>query len=110
MGWNTVGKVSDFPEGRPKGVIVEDRPIMISKLDGRLYAIDAICPHKFGYVPMGRLNGDSVVCPAHFAEFDLRTGKLAKDFVSLKAPDHLKTPDLRSYELRIEGEEIRIMI
>jgi len=111
MAWKTVAKTIEFVDVSSRGFIVEDRPIMISKLDGRFYAIDAICPHKFGYLPMGSRNGDCITCPAHFAEFDLRTGKMTKGRVSHASPDSLiEVEDLKSYEVVVEGEEIKIKI
>ena len=50
--------------------------ILISKVDGQVYAIGAFCSH-FG-VPLasGQLFGDKVICPAHAAAFNVTTGEL----------------------------------
>ena len=111
MMWKAVAKTDEFVEGKHKGFVVDDKPIMISKLEGRFYAIDAICLHKFAYLPIGARNGDCIICPAHFAEFDLKSGRMVKDMVSNKVPNGVRVvPDLKVYELKIEGNEIKIMI
>jgi nitrite reductase/ring-hydroxylating ferredoxin subunit len=109
MAWSTAAKIADFSEKTLKAVIVDGKPIIISKLNDRFFAIDAICPHKFGYLPMGSINGTCIVCPAHGAEFDFTTGKLTKGLAPEKV---LLKPitDLNTYEVIVEGEDLKVNI
>jgi nitrite reductase/ring-hydroxylating ferredoxin subunit len=45
----------------------------------------------------GRLDGHVVECPLHFAQFDLRTGKLVDGPVSADVP---------VYKVRVEGDTV----
>ena len=58
---------------------------------------------------MGEISGACVTCPIHFAGFDLKTGKLVRRISPLKAPDGV-IPDLATYEVRVEQEEIKILL
>ena len=45
MGYVTVAKLADVPDGTAKAVTVGDRDIAICNADGRICAIDNICTH-----------------------------------------------------------------
>ena len=47
--------------------------------DGRIFAIDAVCPHAAGPLEEGKMDNCSVVCPLHDYKFDLATGKCSTD-------------------------------
>jgi nitrite reductase/ring-hydroxylating ferredoxin subunit len=47
----------------------------------------------------GKLDGHIVECPLHFAQFDVRTGKLIDGPISADVP---------VYEVRIEGDTVLI--
>lgn len=79
---------------------------------------------------MGKLIGKIVICPFHFAQFDVTTGRKIKDpqaesFKDMdKLPkemqdflvhaktlvDPVKTYDIQPYEVKIEGNKILIKI
>lgn len=107
MAWKNIAKTVEFGDGSIKAVIVDEKPIMLSRINGEFYAVDAICPHKFGYLPMGQVNQSCIVCPAHAAEFDLKTGKLTKGLDPARTLNKPIT-DLISYELKVENGEIMI--
>jgi len=67
------------PEGTLSGH-VGDEAVLLSRLDGRLYAIGATCTHYGGPLGEGLAAGGTVRCPWHHACFDLRTGE------ALRAP------------------------
>ena len=67
----------DMSDGEMKELKVGDYSfdkILISKVKGNIHAIGALCSH-FG-VPLsnGALFDGKVVCPAHAARFDAKTG------------------------------------
>jgi len=56
--------------------MVDNRRILLANVSGSFYALDAICPHEAGYLDEGDLDGETVVCPIHYARFSLKTGKV----------------------------------
>ena len=49
--------------------------IVLVRLDGRLYALDTLCPHEGGRFVEGPLWDDRyVICPLHLYRFDPRDG------------------------------------
>jgi 3-phenylpropionate/trans-cinnamate dioxygenase ferredoxin subunit len=57
-------------------VDIGDSPIVIFNIAGQYYAIGDVCSHDDGPVGDGDIEGYTVVCPRHGAEFDIRTGKV----------------------------------
>lgn len=49
--------------------------VMFTRLEGKLHAIDAICPHQGVLMADGKLaEGKFVQCPLHLYHFDPKTG------------------------------------
>jgi nitrite reductase/ring-hydroxylating ferredoxin subunit len=93
-GFVAVAGVADVPAGRMKCVAIDRDRILLAHIDGRFYAISDICGHRNAPLSRGRLDGHVVECPLHFAQFDVRTGKLVDGPVSA---------DVACYETRVEG-------
>jgi nitrite reductase/ring-hydroxylating ferredoxin subunit len=49
-------------------------PIAVYNVDGIVYATAEICTHAKQSLTEGELEGHEVMCPAHWATFDVRTG------------------------------------
>ena len=49
-------------------------PVALFNVDGKLYAIGAVCPHEGGPLDEGEVDGTTVACPWHGSVFDLETG------------------------------------
>jgi NAD(P)H-dependent nitrite reductase small subunit len=47
--------------------------------DGRIFAIDAVCPHAAGPLEEGKMENCDVICPLHDYRFDLATGRCSTD-------------------------------
>jgi nitrite reductase/ring-hydroxylating ferredoxin subunit len=123
-----VGKVSELKKGTMKNVQVKNRDILIANVDGMFYAMDDRCGHMNALLSMGKLQGKNVICPFHFAEFDVTTGKKVKEPAqeSLKDVDKLpeemqkfliyaqtlidpvKTYDIQTYKVKVEGDRLFI--
>ncbi len=54
---------------------VDGRPVLITRVDGSLYAMNAICSH-LGCALLTEVDGHVATCPAHEAKWDIRTGEL----------------------------------
>jgi len=92
-----VAKTGDIPPGDMKCVAVERARVLLAHVDGRFYAISDICGHRNAPLSRGRLAGHIVECPLHFAQFDVRSGKLIDGPVSA---------DVAVYEVRVEGDTV----
>jgi nitrite reductase/ring-hydroxylating ferredoxin subunit len=66
--------LADLPEGGHSKVFVGGQPILVSRLDGQVFAIHDTCLHRGGSLASGPLEGGVVTCPLHFWGFDARTG------------------------------------
>ncbi|MBV9587144.1 MAG: non-heme iron oxygenase ferredoxin subunit [Alphaproteobacteria bacterium] len=92
-----VAKTSDVPPGGMIVIAVDRERIMLANVDGQFYALRDMCGHRNAPLSRGRLDGHIVECPLHFAQFDVRTGKLVDGPISADVP---------AYEVRIEGDTI----
>lgn len=63
--------VSEVPEGTMKGFSAKGEQILVANVNGKFYAMDAVCSHNYGYLPKGRLEKNIVTCPVHHAQFDV---------------------------------------
>jgi nitrite reductase/ring-hydroxylating ferredoxin subunit len=80
MSFVKVADAASIPVGQ--GTLAEGAGIEVAVFnagEGRFYACGAICPHEFGPLAEGWLEGDAVVCPWHGFDFDLRTGRCRVD-------------------------------
>jgi 3-phenylpropionate/trans-cinnamate dioxygenase ferredoxin subunit len=93
---------SDVAVGTMKGVIANNKQILLANVDGKFYAVDAICSHRSGYLPKGKLEKNVVICPAHGVQFDVTTGKIYKDLPGLMKMMTGKPQDLNSYSVEIK--------
>jgi nitrite reductase/ring-hydroxylating ferredoxin subunit len=96
-GFVAVANTADIPPDGMKCVAVERARVLLANIDGRFYAISDICGHRNAPLSRGRLTGHIVECPLHFAQFDVRTGKLVDGPISADVP---------AYEVRVEGDTI----
>lgn len=75
--------------------------VMISRVGGKLVAIDAICPHQGALMEDGPLaEGKFVVCPLHMYHFDPATGRERSDLCR----------DAQSYKIRQTGDDAEIWL
>ncbi len=61
-------------EGDLTTVEVDGAEVGVTVVDGQVYAFDDECTHAACSLADGELEGGAVVCPCHFAKFDLKTG------------------------------------
>jgi len=71
--------VSDLKEGKVRGFTVKHSYILLANVNGNFYAVDAVCPHMGGFLPIGNIEKNIIICPVHGSQYDVTTGKLVKD-------------------------------
>ena len=49
-------------------------PVLVANVEGELLVASDLCPHAGISLSSGFLEEEWIVCPAHMAEFNLRTG------------------------------------
>jgi len=93
-GFVPVAKTGDVPLGGMTVVAIDRERIMLANVDGQFFALRDMCGHRSAPLSRGRLEGCIVECPLHFAQFDVRTGKLIDGPISADVP---------AYEVKVEG-------
>ena len=122
--------VDEIEKGKMKSVELKGIDVLIANVDGKFYAIDDRCGHMNAMLSMGTLKGKNVVCPFHFAEFDVTTGKKVKEpkkesfenmdkmpedmqkflVYAQKLVDPVKTYDIQTYDVKVKGKKIFVCI
>ncbi|HEX2698456.1 MAG TPA: non-heme iron oxygenase ferredoxin subunit, partial [Anaerolineales bacterium] len=73
-----IAPVSELPNGERLFVEIEGKPIVIFNIADQFFAIGDVCSHDDGPVGEGQIEGYTITCPRHGAEFDIRTGKVVQ--------------------------------
>jgi nitrite reductase/ring-hydroxylating ferredoxin subunit len=73
-----VAQTSELLPGSGKVVEADGRSIAVFNVDRTFYAIDNTCTHRGGPLGEGELNGESVTCPWHGANFNVKTGAVTR--------------------------------
>ncbi len=95
----TVATLSELGPGMTKRVTVSGHPILLANVDGQVYACDDTCTHEDSSLYLGCLKGALISCTLHGSRFDVRSGL---------PQEEPATESLKTYEIQIEGDEIRI--
>jgi nitrite reductase/ring-hydroxylating ferredoxin subunit len=96
-GFVAVARVGDLSPGEMKWVPVDRERVVLANIDGIFCALRDVCGHKNAPLSRGKLIGHLIECPLHFAQFDMRTGKLVTGPVSADVP---------VYEVQVEGDTV----
>lgn len=96
-----VAQKRDVSEGRGVAVEVGGRKIALFNVGGKYYAIDDECTHAGGSLAEGELDGYTVTCPWHGAEFDIQTGQVVSPPAEV---------DVKGYKVVVDGEDIKIEV
>jgi nitrite reductase/ring-hydroxylating ferredoxin subunit len=97
-GFVKAAKVDNVKAGNCIGVKVQGVFIGIYNIDGKYYAMNNICPHLGGVLHYGFLDKNTITCPLHMWEFDVRTGKCV-----WPGQERIAT-----YPVKVEGEDILV--
>lgn len=61
-------------EGEMVACEIGKETVLVSRVNGKVYAVDGICTHAYSELIDGELDGPCLTCPLHFACFDIRDG------------------------------------
>lgn len=91
-----VCKAAELAPGKGKLVEAGGEQVALFLVDGRVHAIDNVCPHRDGPLAFGDLQGCVVYCPLHAWPFDVTTGQ-CQEFPSAA---------VRTFAAGIEGDDV----
>ena len=112
--WERVGLLPEVPEGGLKASTLEGQPVLLARVEGQVYVMAGHCGHMRTLLYQGCLEGKTLTCPMHGAQYDVETGKVLRE-AQLKRPlrsrdgrplDMLKTEPRRTFDVRLEGDAI----
>lgn len=91
----------ELGNGERAFVEIDRQPIVLFNIGGEFFAIADVCSHDDGPLGEGDLEGVTITCPRHGAQFDLRNGK------ALTLP---AVQDIAAYPVRVENGMIQVGI
>jgi nitrite reductase/ring-hydroxylating ferredoxin subunit len=123
-----LASVDDLLPGGMRAYTVEDKELVLCNDGGRFYAFQRRCGHMNDPLEMGTANGFVITCPLHSVQFDVTTGKALSPPVPAYSMweqaipetgdnftrwitllmEHVKTCDLKTYPVRVEGGRISV--
>ena len=95
-----VASLSELAKGACMTVEANGKAIALFNVDGAIYALDNTCLHQGGPLGEGVLEGETVSCPWHMWEYNVRTGEKVGGS-SLK---------VATYPVQVEGTDIKVAV
>lgn len=96
-----IAKISDLANGKMKTFNVKGKEITLANTDGEYLAFDDTCTHAQCSLSGGYLDGYTLTCYCHGAQFDVKSGEV------LGPP---ATEPLGVYNIKVDGTDILIEI
>jgi nitrite reductase (NADH) small subunit len=95
-----VAAEQELPVGSSKEVEHRGRVVALFNVDGKITAIDGICPHAGGPLSEGVVEGGVITCPWHGWQFHLANGQNVYNAKCVQ----------QCYEVKVEGGEILLSL
>ena len=96
----SVCKISDLEQNKLSSFIVNDREILLVKINEKVYATSGLCTHLPTKLDTGFINGLQVTCSLHLSKFNISDGK------ALNPPAE---ENLKIYKVQIIDDNIFIV-
>jgi 3-phenylpropionate/trans-cinnamate dioxygenase ferredoxin subunit len=93
-------KITDIVDGLILALNIDETPIALARVDGKIVAFGDVCTHDDGPLAEGEIDGDCVVCPRHGARFNVFDGK-----ATFPAAQPIPI-----YETKIVGEDVQVKL
>ena len=114
-----VATASQVKAGEVLAVTAENQKVMLSRIDGKVYAVENKCPHLGLPLANGKVCDRVVTCRWHGASFDLATGENVKwvnSFAGIPLPEWShqalsigkSAQGLKTFAVTEQGDEISI--
>lgn len=98
-GFASVGAAESLDEGGTLRVDLDGTVITVASVDGRFFAVQEFCTHRFGPLSEGAVCDHVIECPWHRSEFDLASGAVVQGPAKV---------DLPTYEVRVQEGELQV--
>ena len=95
----TVAGTDDLTDGEGTVVEANGYTVALFRVDGDFQAIGNECTHMGGPLGEGEVDGETVTCPWHGAQFDITSGAVLEDPADDSVPE---------YEVRVNGDEVQV--
>lgn len=93
-----VARFSEIAEGRGKRIRLGDEEVALWKVQGSIFAINAVCAHQhFSALHQGILVGRTVTCPMHGWQYSLETGEAVSG-----------SGRVRTYRVKVQGDDVYV--
>ena len=99
MDFVEVASADDLAEGGMIRVDVAGSRVLVAVVEGKPYAMGAVCTHERAFLDEGGVVGHEVTCPLHFSCFDVRTGEVTAPPAEDDAP---------VYEVKVEDGKVLV--
>lgn len=96
-----VASQNDLNEGERTLIEVDDRLVILFRVNNQFFCIDDVCTHDGGTLSDGELVGCEIACPRHGARFDIRNG------AAMCMP---ATQATKSHAVKIEGSDVFVRL
>jgi nitrite reductase/ring-hydroxylating ferredoxin subunit len=117
----SVATASQVKEGELLPVKVENQKVMLTRVDGKVYALENKCPHLGMPLNSGKVCNNAVTCRWHGATFDLTTGENIQwvgSFVGIPLPEWShqvlsvgkQAHGLKTFTVTEQGDDISIVM
>jgi nitrite reductase/ring-hydroxylating ferredoxin subunit len=117
----TITDTSQIKAGEVFATKVEDKKVLLTKIDDNIYAVENKCPHLGMPLTKGKVCNNTIKCRWHGATFDLKTGENVNwvdSFVGVPLPEWSHKPlslgksaqDLESFDVTIEGDRVSVTV
>ncbi len=117
----SIAKSSQVKEGELLPVKVENQKVMLTRVDGKVYAVENKCPHLGMPLAKGKVCDRAVTCRWHGATFDLTTGENVKwvnSFVGVSLPEWShqvlsagkQAKGIKTFTVNEQGDDVSISI
>lgn len=99
--WVSVCKTGDVVEGQMILTDPVEDGVVLTRVNGEIYAVSDTCTHEWCQLSEGRLDEEELVCSCHGSVFNVMTGEV------LLPP---ATEPLPTFQVRVEGDDVQVLI
>jgi nitrite reductase (NADH) small subunit len=91
----------EIPFGLGRAFEVAGRKLAVFKArDGKVFAVDGVCPHKRGPLADGMMVGHQIVCPLHAYRYEGSSG----------ACDQPNACSISAYPVEVENDDVFVVL
>jgi len=99
--WIKACDSSKVSSGELFGFDHDDKKILLTNLDGKIYATDRVCTHAEADLSTGILSEEGIRCPLHLSVFNLENGSPQNPPAEIA---------LKTYNVKIDNNEVYVEV